>query len=72
MSKSHVNAINQCINVKDFVLLWGLPGTGKTTTIAAIIYILNKLGKRILITSHTNAAVDNILLKLIEVFLNFK
>ncbi|KII71444.1 DNA replication ATP-dependent helicase/nuclease DNA2 [Thelohanellus kitauei] len=66
-----MSAIQHCINSRDYALLWGLPGTGKTTTIAAILYILNKLDKKVLITSHTNAAVDNILLKLIQLNVPF-
>lgn len=41
-----------------------MPGTGKTTTITALIEILIKNNKKVLITSYTNTAVDNILLKL--------
>jgi len=43
-----------------------MPGTGKTTTITALIEILIKNNKKVLITSYTNTAVDNILLKLEE------
>jgi DNA replication ATP-dependent helicase Dna2 len=48
----------------DYLLIKGYPGTGKTTTIAALIAILVKLEKKILFTSFTNSAVDNLLLKL--------
>ena len=43
-----------------------MPGTGKTTTITALIEILIENNKKVLITSYTNTAVDNILLKLEE------
>lgn len=42
----------------------GMPGTGKTTTIAHIIRALVENGKSVLLTSYTHTAVDNILLKL--------
>lgn len=41
-----------------------MPGTGKTTVIMAIISILVRLGKTVLLTSYTHPAVDTILLKL--------
>jgi DNA replication ATP-dependent helicase Dna2 len=44
----------------------GLPGSGKTSTIAFVARLLAAHGKRVLITSYTHAAVDNVLLKLIE------
>ena len=40
--------------------------TGKTSTIAALIAILAKSNKKVLFTSYTNSAVDNLLLKLIK------
>ena len=41
-----------------------MPGSGKTTVTATLIKILVILNKSVLITSFTNTAVDNILLKL--------
>jgi thymidylate kinase len=51
---------------KDYLLIKGYPGTGKTTTIASLIAILVKLEKKVLFTSFTNSAVDNLLLKFIS------
>ena len=47
-----------------FHLIHGPPGTGKTTVITEIVQNLLKKGQRVLITSHTNVAVDNVLEKL--------
>ena len=57
-------------NVKDegFFLIHGPPGTGKTTVITEIVRNLAKEGKKILITSHTNVAVDNVLENLFPYF----
>ena len=44
----------------------GLPGTGKTSTIAFLTRLLVVRGKRVLNTGYTHAAVDNLLLKLKE------
>lgn len=51
---------------KDYSLVQGLPGTGKTSTIAFVARLLAAHGKRVLITSYTHAAVDNLMMKLIE------
>jgi ATP-dependent exoDNAse (exonuclease V) alpha subunit len=52
-----------------FFLIHGPPGTGKTTVITEIVRQLVKEGKRVLITSHTNVAVDNVLENLLPYFL---
>jgi superfamily I DNA and/or RNA helicase len=44
--------------------LWGPPGTGKTQTLTALLELLFDEGKRILICSNTNQAVDQVLLKI--------
>lgn len=48
-----------------------MPGTGKTSTIACMVYALVQSGKSVLVTSYTHNAVDHILIKLIEMGLNF-
>ncbi|XP_029834190.2 DNA replication ATP-dependent helicase/nuclease DNA2 [Ixodes scapularis] len=48
----------------DYLLLRGMPGTGKTTTLAALVHALVLLKKRVLVTSYTHSGVDSILLKL--------
>jgi DNA replication ATP-dependent helicase Dna2 len=57
-------AIEKVMSAQDYALVLGMPGTGKTTTIAHIIRALISQGKSVLLTSHTHTAVDNILLKL--------
>jgi len=46
--------------------LWGPPGTGKTFTIGSFINRSFDIGKRILIVSNTNQAVDQVILKLCD------
>ena len=38
-----------------------MPGTGKTFIISLMLYCMMKLGKRVLITSYTHTALDNII-----------
>lgn len=57
-------AIEKVMSANDYALVLGMPGTGKTTTIAHIIRALVRQGKSVLLTSYTHSAVDNILLKL--------
>lgn len=57
-------AIQKVMSAQDYALVLGMPGTGKTTTIAHIIRALVSQGKNVLLASYTHTAVDNILLKL--------
>ncbi|KAI9851445.1 MAG: Tripartite DNA replication factor [Thelocarpon superellum] len=57
-------AIEKVMSARDYALVLGMPGTGKTTTIAHIIRALVSQGKSVLLTSYTHNAVDNILLKI--------
>lgn len=59
-------AITLALRSKDYACLLGMPGTGKTSTIAFLVRCLVASGKSVLITSHTHTAVDTLLLKLAE------
>ena len=47
-------------------VIWGPPGTGKTTTIAKAIEAHLNAGRRVLLVSHANNAVDQALLDVAE------
>ncbi|KAF9923605.1 Tripartite DNA replication factor [Linnemannia zychae] len=64
LNNNQKKAIETVLAAMDYALILGMPGTGKTTTIAEIIYTLVKRGKSVLLTSYTHSAVDNVLLKL--------
>lgn len=64
LNDNQKNAIETVLAATDYALILGMPGTGKTTTIAEIIHTLVRRGKSVLLTSYTHSAVDNVLLKL--------
>ncbi|RXH93242.1 hypothetical protein DVH24_013818 [Malus domestica] len=57
-------AILKILTAKDYALILGMPGTGKTSTMVHAVKALLIRGSSILLTSYTNSAVDNLLVKL--------
>ncbi|KAK4791943.1 hypothetical protein SAY86_022378 [Trapa natans] len=57
-------AILKILTAKDYALILGMPGTGKTTTMVHAAKALLKRDASILLTSYTNSAIDNLLIKL--------
>lgn len=57
-------AVAQALATPDCYFLQGPPGTGKTTVIAELCYQAVKRGRRVLVSSQTNLAVDNALSRL--------
>ncbi|KAL0964691.1 hypothetical protein UPYG_G00327630 [Umbra pygmaea] len=64
LNKPQKQAMKKVLLSKDYTLIVGMPGTGKTTTICTLVRILHACGFSVLLTSYTHSAVDNILLKL--------
>lgn len=64
LNLDQMNAVLKIVHAKDYVVVQGLPGTGKTWTMAYIIRLLVAKGMRVLVTSYTHAAVDNLLCEL--------
>ena len=60
------NAIDQSLNTRDFFLIHGPFGTGKTKTLVELIYQEVKKGNKVLATAESNAAVDNIVERLVK------
>ena len=67
LNENQKQAMARVLVAKDYTIMLGMPGTGKTTTIAEIIKELVKRGKTVLLSSYTHSAVDTILTKLLEV-----
>lgn len=60
------HAIVRALQAEDYLLLRGIPGTGKTTAIVQIAKELVNAQKSVLLTAYTHSAVDHVLLKLVE------
>eukprot|EP00920_Eleutheroschizon_duboscqi_P011769 GHVT01028191.1.p1 GENE.GHVT01028191.1~~GHVT01028191.1.p1 ORF type:complete len:1241 (+),score=192.89 GHVT01028191.1:221-3943(+) len=65
LNASQRSAVSKCLSWSPFVLLLGPPGTGKTTTLSAVIAALMAKGLRVLACAPSNVAVDNLLEKCI-------
>ena len=66
LNPSQLSAMEKALSAEDYALILGMPGTGKTTVIAALIKELVARDKTVLLTSYTHSAVDTILMKLTE------
>ncbi|KAJ2717211.1 DNA replication endonuclease-helicase Dna2 [Coemansia spiralis] len=66
LNAGQAQVIQTVLAANDYALVLGMPGTGKTTTIAELVAVLVGLGKSVLLASYTHIAVDNILLKLAD------
>ncbi|XP_028968872.1 DNA replication ATP-dependent helicase/nuclease DNA2 [Galendromus occidentalis] len=64
LNDTQVRAIIKTLMSNDYLLLKGMPGTGKTSVIVATVRALVKLNQRVLVTSYTHNALDNILERL--------
>ncbi|TWU55621.1 AAA domain-containing protein [Rubripirellula reticaptiva] len=59
------DAVRFALSAKDVAIIHGPPGTGKTTTLAEIIYQCVLRGERVLACASSNTAVDNLLERLV-------
>jgi superfamily I DNA and/or RNA helicase len=64
LNNSQKEAIIKCLNSNSIFLLQGPPGTGKTQTITELVYQFNKMGKKVLLSSQTHIAIDNVIERL--------
>ena len=61
LNQEQQEAVELILNTTDIGFIMGPPGTGKTSVIAEAIYQLAKRGKKILLSSQSNDAIDNAL-----------
>lgn len=66
LNDSQREVVNHVLGMRpgDLYTVVGPPGTGKTEVIAKAAHELANRGERVLVTSHTNIAVDNVIEKL--------
>lgn len=60
--------VKKALRTKDFALLEGPPGSGKTTAIIELIIQLIKQNKRVLLVSATHVAVDNVIHRILTTY----
>lgn len=65
ISGEHRNVVEQACG-SSVSYIWGPPGTGKTYAIAYLITALIEADERVLVTSHTHAAVDQALYEAVK------
>ena len=58
-------AVKFALSARDLAIIHGPPGTGKTTTLAEVIYQTVQRGERVLACAASNTAVDNMLERLV-------
>lgn len=63
---NQVKAVKKGVGNENILLIQGPPGTGKTTVIAEIVHQLLEKDQKVLVTSQTHIAVDNVLEKLVD------
>jgi len=62
LTENQYGVLNAMLSSKDYFLLWGPPGTGKTSILLynAVAYLLENTEQNILLLAYTNRAVDEI------------
>lgn len=66
LSNEQKNALAKVLG-SEVTFIWGPPGTGKSTLISYLVNEFLLRGNSVLVTSHTNIAVDNALEKIAEI-----
>ncbi|XP_046385018.1 DNA replication ATP-dependent helicase/nuclease DNA2 isoform X3 [Ischnura elegans] len=66
LNESQARAVLRALAAQDFLLIKGLPGTGKSTVIVALLRALVATGRSVLLTGHTHSSVDGVLCRLLD------
>jgi superfamily I DNA and/or RNA helicase len=65
LNPSQLDAVRFALSARDFAIIHGPPGTGKTTTVVELIRQAVRRGDRVLACAPSNLAVDNLLERLV-------
>lgn len=71
LNSEQIHAIAKCLNCSEYQIVLGVHGSGKSTTIAALLAILSKEGKKVFFTANSHIALDSTLRKLIPYGIKF-
>lgn len=66
LNESQRSAVQFALSSGDLAIIHGPPGTGKTTTVAELIYQIAERGESVLATAPSNTAVDNLVERLLK------
>ena len=66
LNEEQRTSVHKALSAKDYSLVRGMPGAGKTQTAAFLVRALIAGGSRVLVASHAHAAVDHLLEKVLE------
>ncbi|VDK45662.1 unnamed protein product [Cylicostephanus goldi] len=64
LNEEQREAVRSALLCSDYTLIEGFPGSGKTTTIVALLRCLLEMNCSVLLTTNTHSALDNVLAKL--------
>ncbi len=67
LNEPQIATVKFALSAKDFAIIHGPPGTGKTTTLVEVIRQAVDAGDKVLACASSNTAVDNLLERLIPV-----
>lgn len=62
----------QSLVAEDYHLILGMPGTGKTFVTVLLLKMLIDRGDKVLLSSYTHSALDNILIRFLKTFPTYK
>eukprot|EP01065_Artemidia_motanka_P032899 TRINITY_DN3987_c0_g1_i1.p1 TRINITY_DN3987_c0_g1~~TRINITY_DN3987_c0_g1_i1.p1 ORF type:complete len:1475 (+),score=424.53 TRINITY_DN3987_c0_g1_i1:42-4427(+) len=71
LNHEQVGAVRVAAGSPDYAIVQGLPGTGKTAVISALVSLLVAKGRRVLVCAGTHSAVDTVCLRLLEAGVTF-
>ncbi len=66
LNREQLSAVMQAVSMRDFLLIQGPPGAGKTKVIAALTKVFVSQGYRVALAAYTNQATDTMLARTMD------